>query len=136
MSGTLPPLPLVSLWRWYVQLHLLRDERSGDRIPVVARFSAPVQTGPRAHPASHTMGTGYFPGVKRPRHGVDHPPHLAPRLKKEYSYNSNPHLWAFVACYRVKFTFTFYLYGGDRGSTVDKVLCYKSEGRWFDPSWC
>jgi len=25
---------------------------------------------------------------------------------------------------------------GDRGSTVDKVLCYKSEGRWFDPSWC
>ena len=26
--------------------------------------------------------------------------------------------------------------GGDRGSTVVKVLCYKSEGRWFDPSWC
>jgi len=23
----------------------------------------------------------------------------------------------------------------DRGSTVVKVLCYKSEGRWFDPSW-
>ena len=26
--------------------------------------------------------------------------------------------------------------GADRGSTVVKVLCYKSEGRWFDPSWC
>jgi len=25
---------------------------------------------------------------------------------------------------------------GDRGSTVVKVLCYKSEGRWLDPSWC
>ena len=25
---------------------------------------------------------------------------------------------------------------GDRGSTVVKVLWYKSEGRWFDPSWC
>ena len=25
---------------------------------------------------------------------------------------------------------------GDRGSTVVKVLCYKSEGRWFDPCWC
>ena len=25
---------------------------------------------------------------------------------------------------------------GDRGSTVVKVLCYKSEGRWFDPSLC
>ena len=25
---------------------------------------------------------------------------------------------------------------GDRGSTLVKVLCYKSEGRCFDPSWC
>jgi hypothetical protein len=23
-----------------------------------------------------------------------------------------------------------------RGGTVVKELCYKSEGRWFDPSWC
>ena len=28
------------------------------------RFSAPVQTGPGAHPASCTLGTGSFPGVK------------------------------------------------------------------------
>ena len=48
------------------------------------RFSALVQTGPRAHPASCTMGTGSLSrGVKRPGRGVDHPPHLAPRLKKE-----------------------------------------------------
>ena len=32
-----------------------------------ARFSAPVQTGPVAHPASCTMGTGSFPGVKSGR---------------------------------------------------------------------
>jgi hypothetical protein len=38
-----------------------------------ARFSAPVQTGPGAHPASYTRGTGSFPGAKRPRRGVDHP---------------------------------------------------------------
>jgi hypothetical protein len=25
---------------------------------------------------------------------------------------------------------------GDRGSTVVKVLRYKSEDRWFDPRWC
>ena len=25
---------------------------------------------------------------------------------------------------------------GDRGSTVVKVLWYKSEGRWLDPRWC
>ena len=29
-----------------------------------ARFPAPVQPGPGAHPASCTMGTGSFPGVK------------------------------------------------------------------------
>jgi hypothetical protein len=57
--------------------------RSGDRIPVGARFSAPVHTGPGSHPASSTMVTGSFPGVKRPGRGVDHPPHLVPRLKKE-----------------------------------------------------
>ena len=33
-------------------------DSSGDRNPVGARFSAPVQTGPGAHPASYTMGTG------------------------------------------------------------------------------
>ena len=36
-----------------------------------ARFSAPVQTVTRAHPASYTMGTGSFAGVKLPRRGVD-----------------------------------------------------------------
>jgi hypothetical protein len=25
---------------------------------------------------------------------------------------------------------------GDRGGTVVNVLCYKSEGRWFDSGWC
>jgi hypothetical protein len=55
-----------------------------------ARFSAPVQTGPRAHPASYTMGTESFPGVKRKGRGVDHPRHQAPRLKKEQNYTSNP----------------------------------------------
>jgi hypothetical protein len=39
-----------------------------------ARFSAPVQTGPGAHPASCTVGTGSFPALKRPGRGVDHPP--------------------------------------------------------------
>jgi len=31
---------------------------------VGARFSAPAQTGPEAHPASCTMGTGSFPWVR------------------------------------------------------------------------
>ena len=28
-----------------------------------------------------------------------------------------------------------YIYG-DRGGAVIRVLCYKSEGRWFDSRWC
>ena len=48
--------------------------RSGDRIPMGARFSAPIHTGPGAHPASCTIGTGSFPGVKGGR-GVTLNPH-------------------------------------------------------------
>jgi hypothetical protein len=59
------------------------ETRYGDRIRVGVKFSASVQTGPGAHPASYTMGTGSFPGAKRPGRGVDHPPHQAPKLKKE-----------------------------------------------------
>jgi hypothetical protein len=62
-----------------------RYGRFGDRIPVGARFSALVQTVPGVHPASYIMGTGSFQGVKRPGRSVDHPPLLAPRLKKEWS---------------------------------------------------
>jgi hypothetical protein len=35
-------------------------------------FFAPVQTGPGAHPASYSVGIGFFPGVKRPGRDVDH----------------------------------------------------------------
>ena len=38
------------------------------------------------------MGTGSFPGVKRPGRDLDHPPPLKPRLKKEKRYNSTPPL--------------------------------------------
>ena len=58
----------------YSLISLSRPQRSGDRIPVGQRFSAPVQTGPGAHPAFSRMGTGSFPTVKRLGRGVDHPP--------------------------------------------------------------
>jgi len=54
----------------------------GDRIPVEARFSAPAQTSPGAHPSSYALGTESFPRVRRSGRGVDHPPLLAQRLKK------------------------------------------------------
>ena len=86
--------------------NLLQAEGSGDRIPVEKRFSAPVQTGPEAHPASCTMGTGSFPGVKRSGRCFYHPPHLALRLKESRAISLIP-LWAFVPCYRVNCTFTY-----------------------------
>jgi hypothetical protein len=55
---------------------------------VRARFFAHVQTGPEAHPASCTMGTGSFPGVKRPGRCADHPPPSSAEVEKEYSYTS------------------------------------------------
>jgi hypothetical protein len=48
-----------------------------------SRFSAPVQTGPGAHPTSYTMGTLSFPGVKRQGVVLTTHFHLASRLKKE-----------------------------------------------------
>jgi len=78
-----------------------------------ARFSAPVQTGPGAHPASCTMGTGSFPGVKSSR-GVMLTPHpLLVPWSKSRAILLLP-LWAvrpvqsLSACTRVHFTF-FYL---------------------------
>ena len=55
------------------------------------RFSAPVQTGPGAHTAYCTMGTGSFQGLKSGR-GVTLTPHplLLPLVMKESSYTSNP----------------------------------------------
>jgi len=41
---------------------------------VRARFSTPVQTSPGANPASCTIGTGSFPGIKGGR-GVTLTPH-------------------------------------------------------------
>ena len=63
---------LTSHEQWHLTIHSLlcwptylsrysdslRTAWSGDRIPVKARFSAPVQTGPGAHPTSYTTGTG------------------------------------------------------------------------------
>ena len=61
-----------------------------------AWFSAPVQTGPGAHPASCTVSTGSFPGVKRRGRGVDHPPKSSAEIKKRvelYLYSPSGPSW-------------------------------------------
>ena len=109
-------IPLV--WaRWRSRYSdRLRAGRSGDRIPVGARFSAPVQTGSGAHPASWIMVTGSFLGIKSGR-GVTLTPHplLVPWSWKSRAIPLLP-LWAvrpvqsLSACTRVHFTFWFYTY--------------------------
>jgi hypothetical protein len=70
----------------------LQAGRSGDRIPVGARFFAQVQTDPGAHSAFCRMGTGSFPGVKRQGRGADHSPPPSAEVKNEWSYTSTPPL--------------------------------------------
>jgi hypothetical protein len=66
-----------------VGIYMLRAGRYWNRIPMGAKFSAPVQTGPGAHPTSYTIGTVSFPGVKRPGRGINHPPTSSAKVKKE-----------------------------------------------------
>ena len=61
-----------------------------------ARFFVSVQTGPGAHPASYTMGTGSFPGVKQPGRGVNHPPPSSAEVKERvdlYLYSLSGPSW-------------------------------------------
>ena len=54
-------------------------------------------TGLVAHPASYTMSTGSFPGVKRPGRVVDHPSPSSAKVKERvelYLYSPSGHLWA------------------------------------------
>jgi hypothetical protein len=72
-----------------------------------ARFSTLVQNGPGAHPASNKIGTRSFPEVKRPERGVDHPSHIAPRLKKKESYDE-PYLNLLPAAYKPKIRLVYF----------------------------
>ena len=81
-----------------------------------ARFSAPVQTGPGAHPACCTMGTGSFSGVKSGQ-GLTLTPHplLVPCSRKSRAIPLLP-LWAVCpvqslsACARLHFTFFMFFF--------------------------
>jgi hypothetical protein len=95
-----------------------------------ARFSAPVQTGPGAHSASCTMGTGSFPGVKSDR-GLNLTPHplIMPSSRNSRAIPLLP-LWAvrpvqsLSACIRV--TFNFYLQANVDYREVQYMQCVQT----------
>jgi hypothetical protein len=77
----------------------LQAGRSRDQIMVEASLSTLIQTGAGAHPASYTMGTGSFLGVKRPRHGVNHLPPSSTKVKERvelYLYSPSVPSWQAV----------------------------------------
>jgi hypothetical protein len=59
----------------------LRAGWSADRVPV-RTFSAPVQTGPGAYPASYKMNNRSFPEAKQPGRGVNNPPPSSAEVKE------------------------------------------------------
>ena len=89
-------------------------------------FSTPVETGPGAHPAPCTMGTGSFPSVKSGR-SVTLTPHPLPG---PWSWKSRAipllPLWAvrpvqsLSACTRVHFTFIYQ----DHLAVVEVLMMY------------
>jgi hypothetical protein len=80
--------------------------RFGNRIPVEARFSAPVQIGPGTLPTSYAMGTGSFPEIKRTGCGVNYP--LLSRAKiKELELHLHLHFHSVPSLQTYKMNFTF-----------------------------
>jgi len=100
-------LPYIS--NYFTYKHI-QNGRSGDRIPVGLKFSAPVQTGPGSHPVPCAMGTGSFPGVKSGP-GLKLTPHplLVPWSRMGRAIPLPPPLWALrpvqslSACTRVHY---------------------------------
>ena len=84
------------------------EMRYGRRIPVEERFSAAVQTSPGG--PSSPLQNGYrvsFPGVKRPRRGVNRTPSSSSKVKERvelYLYSSSGSSWHVLG--RICLTFT------------------------------
>jgi hypothetical protein len=77
--------------------------------PGGGKFFTPVQTGPGAHPTTYTKGPGYFPGVKRPGHGVDHPTTSSAEVKERvglYLYSTSGPSWPVLGS-PLPLTFTY-----------------------------
>jgi hypothetical protein len=93
----------VSVGHWHSRYSdLLWAGLSGDWTRVGTKFTAPVQTGSEANPASCRIGTGPLPGVKRLGRGINHQP---PRMNSR-TVPLLP-LLATLCCCRASFTFTF-----------------------------
>ena len=76
------------LWAWVAQS--VQRLATGWTVRSTNSRSTSVQNGPGAHPASCTVGTGSLSRGQSGRNLSTTLPHIAPRLKREYSYTSTP----------------------------------------------
>jgi hypothetical protein len=93
--------------------------RPGDQIPVRARFSAPIWTGPGAHSASYTRCTKSFSGIKWPGHSFNHPITSSAKVKEQvelFLYPLSVPLWQVIGC-----TWSLLL----RFTAKRQYLCYR-----------
>ena len=87
LSDTTPSIRwsnYVSKYVTWVDIATLRNGRSRDRIPAggeIFRTRQDRSWGPQWVP-------GHFEGEMRPERGVNHLPHIAPRLKNDWSCTS------------------------------------------------
>ena len=90
-----------------------------------------VHTFSTTHPTSRSLGTVVISSGAR---GWGHEAKLSPPPGTRMELHHFP---ISVCCYEGSIIRNKYMSTcGDRCSTVVKVLCYKSEGRWFDSRWC
>ena len=94
-------------------------------------FPHPSRPALGAHPTSCKMGTGSFPGVKRPGRGADHAPHLQCRSLKKGRARPRPTLRALVAYKGGTFNFfyptgliSFYIRINTWGAKIAKGTAY------------
>jgi hypothetical protein len=78
-------------------------------------FQHPSRPALGAHPASCTMGTGSCPRVKRPEHGVDHPPSSSAEVKER--------VWPYL----------YSLLGSGFGGLVVSLLASGTQDHGFEP---
>jgi hypothetical protein len=91
----------------------LRAGRSVDRFLVRRDFSHPSRHA-GVHPACCTMGTGFYPRVKRPECGADHPSPSNAGLRMCYGCTSAPPLCLHRHAMGVTFTFFLTTISNDR----------------------
>ena len=115
---------------------------------------APAALYPRKRPSTHCTGCWVGPKASQDRCGKSRPqrnsvfgpsgrytdyatrPINLVRLLLHQSFYIKVHdIFNLKHKDNLLFWTLYMVFSGDRSSTV-VVLCYKSEGRWFDPSWC